>query len=522
MRAILLARVSTEDQETIQQIESLKEYIGNNPELELQDKDIFEFDESASKDIALRKKFQKVLDELQAIEVDTALICDKVDRLTRDFLRFMPTFEELRKKGNIFFHFPSDNLKISSNSPAADLFRFNMAVALAQYYSNAISDNVKRKIAQKIREGTILTKAPFGYDNVTLEDESKAVQVNDYEANIVLKMFEWYSTGNYSYTDIKNKVYEVFAHKFGKSASSKSTVGNILTNKFYIGIATYKRKGIEYPHIYEKIVPEHLYNKVQEIREGNMQWKGGNTYASRKFYYRGLINCHECGYSLSPEKQRGKAYYCCTEYGGKHGAKYVSEKLLSKHFKKAFERLSLDKKTAQKIMTELKFVNQDNLIISEQFIYKLREEQAKYKKMKSKLYDDYASGSITEDFYLEKLKQYDRELDRIADRLTSIEKVDKEFYVTAGYIIQLAKHSAELFERSEYSERIELINIVLSNVTWDGEKLHYDYNSPFHLLANLNESTSWGGWRDLNPRHPAPQAGVLPLNYNHQFCRRTK
>ena len=32
------------------------------------------------------------------------------------------------------------------------------------------------------------------------------------------------------------------------------------------------------------------------------------------------------------EEQRGKKYYCCTEYGGKHGAKYVNEDILTEEF----------------------------------------------------------------------------------------------------------------------------------------------------------------------------------------------
>ena len=49
MRTILLARVSTEDQETIQQINKLKEYIKSKQGLTLADEDIFDFDETQKK-----------------------------------------------------------------------------------------------------------------------------------------------------------------------------------------------------------------------------------------------------------------------------------------------------------------------------------------------------------------------------------------------------------------------------------------------------------------------------------------
>ena len=90
---------------------------------------------------------------------------------------------------------------------------------------------------------------------------------------------------------------------------------------------------------------------------------------------------------------------------------------------------------------------------------------------------------ITKDMYEAKLKQYDSELNRIEDKLINIDEIDKDFYVTAEYILQLAKHSSELFKRSEYEERRLLINTVLLNVTWDGVSLCYDYKEPFNLLA---------------------------------------
>ena len=48
--------------------------------------------------------------------------------------------------------------------------------------------------------------------------------------------------------------------------------------------------------------------------------------------------------------------------------------------------------------------------------------------------------------YEAKLKQYDSELNRIEDKLINIDEIDKDFYVTAEYILQLAKNSSELFK----------------------------------------------------------------------------
>ncbi|MEX0998787.1 MAG: hypothetical protein WD000_02335 [Thermodesulfobacteriota bacterium] len=90
------------------------------------------------------------------------------------------------------------------------------------------------------------------------------------------------------------------------------------------------------------------------------------------------------------------------------------------------------------------------------------------------------------------MKQYDSDLQIIDDKLKRVDEVDKDFYITVDYILKLAQHSSELFKCSEHEERRLLIKTVLLNVTWDGVSLCYDYQEPFNLLAEMNESTVWG------------------------------
>jgi DNA invertase Pin-like site-specific DNA recombinase len=482
MKAILFARVSTNEQDTKPQLILLNEYAKGN--FEYGDKDIYDFDESAFKEG--RAKFDVIIDRLKSEKEKTAFICDKVDRLTRSATRRMPEIEDLRKSGKIEFHFPSEGkLILNDHSPASELFRFNIAVSLAQYYSDAISDNVKRSIYKRIKGGQILTKAPFGYRNIGEEKEDKTVITEPQEARVVLKMFEWYSTGAYSESQIKNKVIEEYGIKM-----AKSKVGHILSNKFYIGICYYRKKNIEYQHIYETIVPENLFNEVQNLKEGRLLNGNKSKYAGKPFYYRGLVRCAKCGCSLSPEEQRGKNYYCCTEYKGKHDAKYVHEEELTDKFAEIFKRITISEEDTLKVMSDLKKLNADSQIMSDDLIKNLRFQYDDAKHRQSKLYDDFNSlgTRITKDFYEEKWKLYQNQMDMAKEKIDRVEKVGKDFYLTAGYIIQLAKHSSELFVRSELEDRKLLIKTTLSSITWDGENLLYDYIFPFNLLADVRKS----------------------------------
>lgn len=224
MKAILLARVSTDEQDTEAQLIKLKEYADKNG-FTYSKEDIFDFHESAYK--SKREHFEEVIDSLRSGNERTALCCDKIDRLVRNFLVYLPIIDELRKSGKVELHFVSDNIKLDSDSPATDLFRFNMGVALAQYYSDSIRDNVNRAIYKRIKSGQILSKASYGYKNITNYDDSKTIEPDPFESNIVLKLYELYATGAYSIRELRSKINKDFNVKL-----AISTIADILNNKF--------------------------------------------------------------------------------------------------------------------------------------------------------------------------------------------------------------------------------------------------------------------------------------------------
>src|SRR5207244_2965482 len=76
----------------------------------------FEFDETAYK--IARKDFSEVVKLLKLSKEPVALVCDKIDRLIRNFTTDLVDLEELRKKGLLELHFPSDNIVLHQNSPA--------------------------------------------------------------------------------------------------------------------------------------------------------------------------------------------------------------------------------------------------------------------------------------------------------------------------------------------------------------------------------------------------------------------
>ena len=172
MRAIIMARVSTKEQEEEgysipSQVRRLSEYAQKKQLIVYK---TFQITESSCLDT--RKDFEKVITLIKQSKEPVALITDTVDRLQRSF-RESVILEDYRKSGKLELHFFRENLILNQNSNSNDLIRWDMGVMFARSYVLQLSDNVKRSIEQKLRNGEWIGKAPIGYINIVNDNGTK-------------------------------------------------------------------------------------------------------------------------------------------------------------------------------------------------------------------------------------------------------------------------------------------------------------------------------------------------------------
>src|SRR3989344_8034845 len=130
MKAIILARVSTKEQEEKDhsnpaQIRRLKEYADRK---QLENPVIIEIAESSTHDT--RIKFEKVLNLIRNSKEIIALIVETVDRLQRSFKESV-ILDDLRKAGKVELHFVRENLILTKDANSAQLLQWDMAVMFA-------------------------------------------------------------------------------------------------------------------------------------------------------------------------------------------------------------------------------------------------------------------------------------------------------------------------------------------------------------------------------------------------------
>ena len=112
------------------------------------------------------------------------LVFCKVDRYTRGSAdqSEVKALNDLVRAGKLELHFCDDGLIVTKDSPATDLFRLGINVALAKYYSDTIRENVARRYAQMLQEKTWVGRAPLGYLNInegTAKKPLKNIIVDD-------------------------------------------------------------------------------------------------------------------------------------------------------------------------------------------------------------------------------------------------------------------------------------------------------------------------------------------------------
>jgi len=494
MKAVILARVSTKEQEEQghslpAQIRRLQEYAKKK---DFQIVETFSFHESAGDKI--RKKFEEVVAYIRSHKDTKVILCENVDRATRNF-KDAVDLDEMRRNEGLEIHFVQDGFFINKDATGNQMFMWEAKVFLAKQYLNRLSDDVKRSYEQKIQNKEWITKPKIGYVGVHDETGKRTNIIPDpLRSQFIVKMFEMYATG----TSSTKQIQEVM-EKMGLRSNTKTPkplprgqIYIILRDPFYYG--EMKIKGVLYPHKYQPLISRQLFNRVQEVFNGYN--KKPFRYACKPFAFRGLIKCAECGCTITAERTKNKYnYYSCTNSHKIHAKRlYVNENDLFKPVERVLRKISLTEGQKTRLMTLLAQSEDAKSEFFEASMKVLRADYDRYEKRKSNLLDRLADEEITKEDYNKKINEYDEKQTAINTEIAKHQKADKEFYITIAMIMSLAKRAYSLFKSSEPMEKRAFINFLFQNSKLSGKNLTFTLKKPFGAMALAN------GCSNLCPR----------------------
>ena len=476
--AVLYARVSSKEQEQEgfsipAQLKLLKEYAAKEG-LEI----VREFVDVETAKQTGRAAFGEMVGFLKETPSVRTLLVEKTDRLYRNFRDYV-IVDDL----GVEIHLVKEGEVLSKDSRSHQKFIHGIKVLLAKNYIDNLSEETRKGMQEKAEQGLYPSLAPMGYVNAQV-GEKHVIQPDQKVAPMILKLFQWYATGNYSLLEVTRKAHaEGLTYRRSGNKVHKSEVAHILHNPIYYG--EFSWKGRLYQGTHEPIIPKELFDAVQRvfaIRDGQKR-----RVQKYRWAFHELLSCGHCGCAMVAEQKKGKyVYYHCTGHKGRCGEPYVREEAVAKAFGEALTLIQLDNAVLDWLKDALLSSMKDERVYHKEAISNLQTAYQRLQDRLDGLYVDKLDGKIDQDDYLRFSEKWRKEQEDIRRKLERHEKANRS-YVDAGItLLELASKAKPLYDKQPMFERRRLLQFVFSNSTWKHGKLHPVFRQPFDLLAVTN------------------------------------
>jgi site-specific DNA recombinase len=484
-KVVIYARVSSKEQEAEgysipAQITFLKEYASKNSySISKEFTDV----ETAKK--AGRTQFNNMLNFVKEHPAVKNILVEKTDRLLRNISDYA-LIDRLMESSDIKIHLVKENVILSRDSRSNEKFIFGIKALMAKNYVDNLSEEVKKGMEEKAKQGIFPTCAPYGYLNVR-ENGKKTIAVDTQAAPFVKQMFKLYATGSYSLSSLKKKIIDDgMIYKNGKNFH-KSTLETILKNPFYTGIFLWN--GTRYENAsHEAIISNELFNLVQE--------KLLNPYKSKSkkalFPYTNLITCGVCGCSLTAEIKKGKyIYYHCTGYKGNCKQPYIKQEVIEQQFEELLESIHISDEAQEFVLQGIRESFKDKIEYHNHKVAQLEKQIKLLQDRIDQAYLDKLDKKISANFWKLHSQNWIEEKESLAHKLLSSQKADSAYLENANSILELSKNAAVLFKTRNAKQKKQLLTMLLSNCTYQAGKLDLVLKSPFNMIMETSKTKNW-------------------------------
>lgn len=485
MKAVLFCRVSSKEQEeTGYSLDSQERLLRSYAERKTYSVGkLFAISESAGSS-KQREIFKTMVAYVQKENIKI-IICEKVDRLTRNFKDAVWIDEWLEKDSEREVHLVKDSLILHRDSRSQEKLNWGIRILFAKNYIDNLSEEVRKGYKEKVEQGWMPHVPPIGYK--TVGDKGKRIHVPDPDkANFVKKIFSLYVSGNYSV----EKLCEVMNKEGLRSSRGgkivKPKMHALLINPFYTGKFRWGDKIYQGKH--EPLISEEIFEKTQSILKGKSAYKT----TKRNFQFKGLMKCIECGGVISWEEHKGFVYGHCNHYKKCDQKKWSKEPEVESQLEKAFVDLKLSNpKIANWVLKALKDSHKDEI---EYHTTKQNELQKNLDKIQNRietLYDDKLDGVISADFYTRKAESLNQEKEKLLKEINSLSRTNSSYYKDSVNVYDLSQNAHKTYlNAKDLDSKRQLLKLMFENLYLDEGKLLYKYTRPFELLQKAIGSTN--------------------------------
>lgn len=485
MKAVLLCRVSSKEQEetgySLPAQEKLLSSYAESKGFSLAK--IFSITESAS-----GKKQREIFDGMMAHikhEGIKIIICEKVDRLTRNFKDAVDIDEWLEKDEERQVHLVKDSLVLHKNSRSQEKLNWGIRILFAKNYIDNLSEEVKKGQKEKLAQGWLPMRAPLGYMTIG-EKGHKTFIIDPNKAPLVKRMFELYSKGDYSTRRLADTMYKLGLRNNNGGTVYKSRIHELLTDPFYIGKIRWNNQ--IYEGRQEALIEQETFDKIQQILKGKTTPK----YSKHSYLFQSLVKCAECDGLITWEIHKGHVYGHCNHYRDCSQQTWVTDKEVEEQIVEAFDHLQIkNSRLTDWIRRAIKDSHKNESEFHASSINELNQRLTTIEKRFEKIYDDKIDENITEEFYQKKFQQYTQEKEQIEETLKKHSQSHTSYYELATNIFDLSQRAKEIYTKAkDIEQKRQLIKLVFYKITLNEGIVSYEYSQAFKLLSEAVKLTN--------------------------------
>ena len=472
----LYARKSTEDDDKqIMSIEAqlfeLREF-ARKENLEI----LSEFQESKSAKTPGRTVFGEMMAKIEEIG-DVGVLAWHPDRLARNSVDGGRVIYAVDTSKIVSLRFPTFWFEPTPQG----LFMLQVAFGQSKYYSDNLSENVKRGVRQKLRRGEWLNLAPLGYVN---NPRTRNIEPDEVKARAIKKAFEEYKTGNHTYVSLAQFLADLDVTTRSGKPLAKVSVKKLLTNRAYLGFVKYGDEWFD--GNFAPLISPQLFADVQKVLQSRERPRKRKV--KHDFPFTGLFRCGECASMISAQWTTNRhgtkyRYYRCSKKSGRCGQSYLQEKDLVSQLKARLQTISLPDSYTAWMLEQVRVWEREEIGVSQSESQNLSAKLKASEARMNKLVSTYLDGDIPKEIYLKQKDALMRSSLALQAEKKDCDGGRNKWVEPLREWILDTKQATFLSSADNFSEIARYVKKVGTNPTVRDKAAHFACTPPSHCVA---------------------------------------
>lgn len=459
------------------QLTTLRRSFGDRPDIEI----VQVYEEACSAKAPGRPRFGEMLTEIERGSAD-GIIAWAPDRLARNSIdggRIVYMLDRGVVKDLKFATYTFEN-----NSQGK--FMLQIMFGQSKYYSDALSDNVKRGNQSKVERGWRPGNVPLGYRN----DPATRTIVRDPERfEHIRNIFELMLSGAHSPREIWTRARDEWdlrtprRRHVGGRLIALSYIYKILTNPFYAGILQWN--GRVYPGAHEPVVSLDEFERVQT----QLRKSGKPRPKTRHFAFTGMIRCGECGFMVTAEEKVNRfgsqyTYYHCSKRRIDYRCRQrsIADIALEEQIDRFLQEIAVPAGIHEWAVKNINRATDEAQNAKEQRQFALEETRQRTTDALANLISLRVRNLVNDNEFARERRKLEIDQVRVREQLEALERTTPRFE-PLGTLISFRNRAVDWFRRGDDKTKRLIFETIGSNPVLTDRMLSVEAKKPFRLDA---------------------------------------